>query len=340
MKIVKVLVILFVFISCQKEKNKKIDFIKAKKTITQIDKLTSDKEIENFIRKTDTNYSEFKLKNIQDFKRNKQDSLNRILAKQLQINVPFTKADFDNNGLTDLLAIGDNNKVKSYDDNGNEMSYDFTTIVLMNFKNGFKIIDINKDRFNPIAPKVEYDNNKPFLVNYSSRWVPNQKLNYHEKTRSKLTYKFDDFIEYNENPKKHVIEKIEYSTEPCFGSCPVFKLEINKNRTAIFYAEKYNFSDEINQNPEKTDEGKFKTVISEKEFNELIDILNYIDFSTLQNSYWVYWTDDQRSELKITFDNGKTKNINDYGLIGTYGLKRTYEMLFNLRKNQNWEQIK
>lgn len=340
MKIIKALILLFVFISCQKEKDTKIPFVKVKKTITEIDKLNSDKEIEDFIRKSDTNYREFKLKNIQDFKRDNQDSLNRILAKQLHINHSFTKADLDNNGLTDLLAIGDNNKVRSYDDNGNEVSYDFTTIVLMNFKNGFKIIDINKDRHNPITPKIEYDNNQPFLVNYTSRWIPNKKLKNHEKTRSKLTYKFEDFIEFNENPKKHLIEKIEYSTGPCFGSCPIFKLEINKNRTAIFHAEEYNFSDEISHALNQKDEGKFRTVISEKEFNELIDILNYIDFSALQENYWVYWTDDQSSDLKITFDNGKTKTIHDYGLIGTYGLKRTYEILFNLRKNQNWKRIK
>ena len=48
-------------------------------------------------------------------------------------------------------------------------------------------------------------------------------------------------------------------------------------------------------------------------------------------------TDGQTCGLKITYDNGKTKIIHDYGLIGTFGLDRTYEMLFNLRKNQTWK---
>jgi hypothetical protein len=51
----------------------------------------------------------------------------------------------------------------------------------------------------------------------------------------------------------------------------------------------------------------------------------------------VGWTDDQTCTLKITYDNGKTKTITDYGKIGTYGLNRVYSILFSLRQNQKWK---
>lgn len=337
MKLLQILLVLLVCISCKKEVESTKPFVKTKTVITEIDKLVSEKEIENFIQKKDTNYKKFELRKIQDFKRGNQDSINKILAKKVKANQSFTKADFDNNGYTDLLAIGDNHKAITYGENEEEISFDFTAIVLMNFNNEYKIIDITKRGFDPIVPKVEYVNNEAFLAVYSSKpQLPNFKK--FKESKAKLTFKFGHFIEYNKDPKKHIIEKIEYSTGPCFGSCPVFKLEINRDKTAIFNAEEYNFSDKINHiNPEK-DEGKFKTTISEKEFDELIEILNYIDFSSLKN-YSVMWTDDQSSTLKITYDNGKVKTIYDYGLVGTYGLKRTYEMLFSLRKNQSWKPI-
>ena len=39
----------------------------------------------------------------------------------------------------------------------------------------------------------------------------------------------------------------------------------------------------------------------------------------------------------VTYDNGKVKSIRDYGLLGTYGLDRVYQLLFELRENQKWE---
>lgn len=341
MKIIKVLLILLVFISCKKEnentKPKKNPFIKAKTVITEIDKLVSNKEIENFIQKTDTNYKKFELRKIQDFKRDKRDSINRILAEKVKANHSFIKADFDNNGFTDLLAIGDNYSVWGSVKNGEKISLDFTTIILMNFDNKYKIIDINKNRHSPIVPKVEYTNNQAFLAVYSATPLLSNFRKFKE-SKVKLTFKFGDFIEYNQNPKKHIIKKIEYSTTGCLGTCPIFKLEINNDRTAFFIAENYNFDDNQDHYTNK-EEGNFKTTILENDFKELNEILNYIDFSNLKN-YSVTWTDDQSSTLKITFDNGKVKTIYDYGLVGTYGLKKTYEILYNLRKNQNWKSIK
>ena len=53
----------------------------------------------------------------------------------------------------------------------------------------------------------------------------------------------------------------------------------------------------------------------------------------------VNWTDDQTVELKIIYSSGKIKTISDYGASGSYGLKKVYKLLFDLRQNQNWKKI-
>jgi hypothetical protein len=83
--------------------------------------------------------------------------------------------------------------------------------------------------------------------------------------------------------------------------------------------------------------GKFKGKILQANYDELIGLLNYLDFPSLKDSYAVNWTDDQTSVLKITYNNGKVKEIKDYGLIGTLGLSRVYSILFDLRENQQWK---
>ena len=119
------------------------------------------------------------------------------------------------------------------------------------------------------------------------------------------------------------------------GECPVFTLIINNDRSVTFIAKEYNYTRSWQKG--KLLKGAYKTTISHKEFDELKGLLNYIDFEKLEDTYKVLWTDDQTATLKITYDNGKVKMINDYGLKGTFGLKKVHELLFNLRINQDWK---
>ncbi|WP_419487875.1 hypothetical protein [Chryseobacterium bernardetii] len=83
----------------------------------------------------------------------------------------------------------------------------------------------------------------------------------------------------------------------------------------------------------------FKSKIKISDFNTIEELLNYINFSKLKDFYSVSSTDNPTSELTITYGNGKTKKIQDYGLAGTYGLKKLYDLLFDLRFNQDWKRI-
>ena len=166
-----------------------------------------------------------------------------------------------------------------------------------------------------------------------------QEPNWRDKEQSSalqyidLTFKYGDFVEYNSNPKSYSIEKIEYQTTMCYGTCPKFYISILKDKSSIFKAEAYNR--EL-RNPKEI-KGVFNTTLSDTSFLEIINLLNYIDFPNLNDNYAVGWTDDQTCTLTITYDNGQTKAIKDYGLIGTYGLDKLYQLLFDLRFNQNWK---
>lgn len=235
--------------------------------------------------------------------------------------VPWVKADFDNNGLTDLLVYGN--------------YYGHAVWVVMDMGRIFTIKYLTRKVFqNCIVPTISSIAGREIVLN---NFFLSQKITDFPDTKSfldakpifveqKLIYEYGDFVEYNQTPSNHVIEKIEYQTSGCFGSCPIFNIVINSDRKAIFKPIRYNTKDG----------GEHKARIKEKDFSELTGLLNYIDFPSLKDNYSVRWTDDQSCRLTITYDGGKVKKIRDYGLIGTFGLNRVYMMLFDFRKNQIW----
>ncbi|MEZ0128909.1 DUF6438 domain-containing protein [Flavobacterium sp. LBUM151] len=327
MKIIKLFLILLVFASCKNE----TEFTKTPIIKSEIDNLKTKLEIEKFIQKSDTNYKKYELKKIQDFNRKyDNDSVNKILANKLNIKTYYTKADFDNNGYTDLLVIGDNHTCF-----GEEESCSFSPIVLMNYGNNkTKLYRIDLEWGKSIVPKVEYINSQPFLVVYKQNLVDWKKKKYTE-SKTILTFKFGNFIEYNKNPKKYIITKIEFNTSGCFGTCPVYKLTLNRDSLSVFNAQFYNFSDDINNYGKE--EGVFSVKISKTKFDKLGEYLNYCDFENLNKDYSVMHTDDQTGDLKITYNDGKVKTISDYGMVGTYGLKTFYDKLAGLRFSEKWK---
>lgn len=233
------------------------------------------------------------------------------LAKEIQAK-SWTKADFDNNGYTDILIIGDSGRD--------------SVVVLDNGKNNFIFRSLTKGVFTRCSLPAVVNAENAVLINY----YENEKYFNSRETQKNprvLIYKFGDFIEINNSPQTHQIEKIEYKTSGCFGGCPSFGLTINSNRKAIYKPIYFN----------ENKKGTYKGRIENSQFNELINLLNYIDFPKLEDNYHVGWTDDQTSLLTITYDDGKVKNVKDYGLIGTFGLSRVYKILFDLRENQSWK---
>lgn len=136
--------------------------------------------------------------------------------------------------------------------------------------------------------------------------------------------------------------KIEYEATPCFGFCPVFKITINPDRTAVFEAEHFNFTTQPSKDEfSKPREGTFKGTIKEKDYHKLISLLNGLNVKSLNDKYGKRnITDLPTSYLRIGFADGTAKNVEDYGKHGTEKLSEVYQFFENLRKNQQWTKVK
>lgn len=284
-----------------------------------IDEINTKENVESLIHSFDKRYENFELKPIGEFtSRYDKNNFCKRISDSRNITKSFYTSDFDRNGFTDILAIGD--------------YYDFNIFVVMNFgHDSLQLKRLTRRSFqNCVFPKIINDSLLDYYYKSEPNWISKEKPKLTKKT---LVYKFGDFVAFNSNPKQYDIEKIEYQTTVCYGTCPKFQIEISKNRNAIFNAENNN----RRTRKSKEIQGEFETVINKNSYFDLINLLNYIDCPNLKHKYSVNWTDDQSCTLKITYNNGKVKEIRDYGLIGTSGLDRLYQLLFELRFNQNWE---
>ncbi|CAN5648581.1 hypothetical protein BH20ACI4_BH20ACI4_30710 [soil metagenome] len=268
----------------------KIDDIK---NDTDIDKLLdsiSKKQFEVFIVK---NKLEIKNKECKEFSE-------KVQAKS------WSKADFDNNGYTDILITADNFGISSI-------------VIIDEGKNNFAVKSLTGILSYCSFPSIENVQTQTTIVYHEfSKFQPTEK---------RLIYKYGDFIEINDSSETYKIEKIEYKTTGCYGNCSVFEMIIDSNRQAIYKPFAYN----------KKKKGTFRGIIKEAQYQELVGLLSYIDFPNLQDEYLSGGTDQQNSYLTVTYNGGKIKQVMDYSLDGTFGLRRLHKILFDLRENQRWK---
>ncbi len=274
-----------------------------------IDNLKTDKDVEKFIRSQSAALADARI-SYKDFLYS--DFIKQHIADSLGVKL-WQKVDFDNNGKTDLLVYL------------NTSGQDYLTAIIDEGES-FSIHFISKWPFQNIYfPVIKIAGTTPELLLYKICSYCHSK-NEGITLPDTLIYKFGNFIEPPNSSASHHIEKIEYSTSRCYGTCPVFSLSIDNTRKASYNAEMYNDTT-----------GKFSGTIDTMHYNKIVTLLNYINFTRLRDDYQVNWTDDQTCTLTVTYDGGKTKKISDYGEIGTHGLSMLYGLLFDLRKNQRWK---
>lgn len=137
---------------------------------------------------------------------------------------------------------------------------------------------------------------------------------------------------------KSSYSKITYEAGACFGFCPVYKLTVNSDRTAIFEAKRFNFSQDTTSDE---GEGTFSGKIDEVKYNELISLLNSLDPKNLKDNYGTRNISDlPTSYLSLNFQDGTIKNIEDYGKHGTPKLEKLYHFFDELKTSQNWTKMK
>lgn len=134
--------------------------------------------------------------------------------------------------------------------------------------------------------------------------------------------------------------KIEYEVGPCFGFCPIYKIIINPDRTAILEAEHYNFTQGERGQLDTPREGTFKSTISKEDFDKLISLTDAAEVKTLKDSY-----EDKRimdasiSYLRVYFSDGNKKEIKMSAGEKPEKLKALYAYISELKQNQKWQKV-
>ena len=219
----------------------------------------------------------------------------------------FFKLDLDTNGSTDLVVNGKYLFAVTDDGNGKYTRHFIDRGVFTSSK--YALLTIIQKNSSPLL-----------VVKHSSVFHHPVEATTKPDT---LTFKFSDFVEYLPSPTKLQVRQITFSTSGCFGTCPIFELAIQADRTAKYHAIDYNKK-----------KGNFSAKIDTATYNRLVVTLQYIQLLTLKDSYQVGWTDDQTVNLEVVLSNGQVKKIHDYGAIGTFGLANLYSQLYNLRGTQ------
>lgn len=138
--------------------------------------------------------------------------------------------------------------------------------------------------------------------------------------------------------KKSNYSKIEYQAGACFGLCPIFKMTINPDHSVVVDAERFTFQKGNTKSDfNKPKEGIYKTQLSDETYKILENKLDSLNINTLKEKYGdKNITDLPTSHLKITYKEGGSKSIEDYGKSGTPELRTFYQFIESLIQSQNW----
>ena len=353
------IIILAVIFSCNE---KRVGILQK----TKIDSITTVRELSNFAQKVDSSHSGFCYMAPQNYE--KEFYSTSKLKQKLDRMFPksnFIKADFDNNGYTDIVLTG-------------EVGSSFCVIALMSYGtskySSFLLTLSDFPTQFPVYPKLVYINKTPAIELYtrgSSYLEQENQIN-----KETLIYQHNTFLEYNEKPQNYDVSKIEFRRTGCYGSCPVFNLTLRADSISNFRAIFNNYKpsrkkilnkilkatigikdskkhmkikDSMIHHEVMKDKdslvfneikGDFEIKFKKKDFEEICQIIDYLNFDTLDKKYNATAACGEASFLKIYFKDGTSKTISIFDRIDIRGLSLLYHKLSDLRFNQKWKRIK
>lgn len=326
-KIVLYIISLVCFVNCSlvQDKHSVLSSNRTAKTndsirdFNAIDKLELTDDVVKFVKSVNPKFAG---QHHGDFKIHQTDSIYKnfkkcSVFKDWEIK-NWEKIDLNNDGKTDLLFIAYwPNQYAQYAiiDSGNSI---FDLVLISTKLNYCKLVKPIK-----IDKKTEL-----LLYDYRTQIERTKKdsaIHYIDT----LTYKFGSLIEKNR------IKKQDYNIESInFNVRNHFSLEIDNQGNAYYNCPEKIFMNRLYENNYV---GKSNKKIPIEKFDELEQILKYINVKDLLNTYEVDSSDHTTVILTIKFKDGSIKEITDYGSDGSYGLNAVYSKLTKIAIETDWK---
>ncbi|SDD92433.1 DUF6438 domain-containing protein [Niabella drilacis] len=266
-----------------------------------ISRIRSVQQVVQLLCNIDSHYRQVKIPSALTF----MDSDCQRIADSLKLT-PWSKADLDNDGRTDLLII---------------INQPEHTILCVLDKGGhYELKTLNRDIGSQSCsfPVIAHRGKTAYIkyIRQPDRGTLEVITHF---SPINIIFKYGDFIEENPKPAAYAIQKIEYATSGAFITVGETRLVIDARCSAL-----------LNDHSSGT--------LRPEEFAELGSLLNYIKFEDLYEEYRAQASDQTTAIITITYDNGKTKTITDYGMTGTLGLNLLYQKLEALKRSIQWKE--
>jgi len=245
----------------------------------------------------------------------------------------YQLVDFDQNGYTDLFIVG------------SDMLTNLTVELILDLGNHqtqtYHFLKLGMDC---IFPRIKQVNEQAIieyhypLINY-----PNKNC---ELRKDSIVYHLGHLMEFNPHPKPKHIKRIEYEATGCLGHCPMFNMQINEAKEAVFLAKLFNYNRKNEQKRRKNGlksypqmKGVYKGKIKDKDYQHLLELINYTNLNDNENRGSFITTGSSKAILKIIYDDNQVFEISDYGKNCNYALKTIYYQIESLRLSQKWKKV-
>ncbi|MGJ7031243.1 hypothetical protein [Niabella hirudinis] len=273
----------------------------AAKCCYDISRIRSAQQVAQLLGSIDSHYKNFKIPAVLTF----TDSDCQHIADSLKLT-SWSKADLDNDGRPDLLIITN--------------QPDHTILCVLNKGNRYELKTLNRHtRSSSCSFPVIRHNGKTTYIKYIRQPDRGTLKEITHFSPINIIFKYGDFIEENPQPAAHTIQKIAYSTSGASVTFRNSRLVIDARCSASL-------------------DDHSSGTLRPAEFAALCSLLNYISFENLYEDYRDLASDLVTAIITITYDNGKTKTITDYGMTGTLGLNLLYQKLELLKRSIRWKE--
>lgn len=230
----------------------------------------------------------------------------------------FKEGDFNHDGVNDLLVFG-----KAKVTYRKETYTEDEIVILLGDKKRPRKADFPYRIFfsglgvrNVAYPKViRVDGKDHILIKYNHPDYQEAPFFY-----DTLYVVNDRMMPYCKHPDAHIPTRVEFRTDECYGSCPVFEMTINDNLDVTYHGIKH-----VGKS------GEYKLRADQEDWNYVAQLIRNLNVPTLEDNYFHGPTDQQTCFTTVVFKNGDKKNIQDYGMIGTFRLSILYSYFFELK---------